>query len=140
MSYPLPHDECPPLVTHRNHYRPFSSVDGDLVGQRSLFSMPYEFRREPRSRTSAAVPLERRKELPVASPHDRKHSACLGHLTRNWMQRKKLVTTRTSNTTSVPTEKRNENSLQVRAVEALAVSTDRALGMGVSKWELSLGG
>ena len=61
-------------------------------------------------------------------------------MTRNWMQRKKLVTIRTSNTTSVPTEKRNENSLQVRAVEALAVSTDRALGMGVSKWELSLQG
>lgn len=57
----------------------------------------------------------------------------LGHLTRNWVQRKKLVT---SHTTLVPTEKRNENSLQVRAVEALAVSRDRALGMGVSKWEL----
>lgn len=88
------------------------------------------------SRASAAVPLQWSQEFYVASPHDRKYSACLGHLTRNWMQRKKLVTTRTSNTTLFPTEKRNEKSLQVRAVEALAVSTDRALGMGASTWEL----
>lgn len=82
MSYTL----CPvvnvlPFVTGRNHCRHSNSVDGDLVGQKSLFHKPYEFLREPFSRTSTIMHLERRQEICAASPKDRKDSKCLGHLT-----------------------------------------------------------